>query len=48
MGEVLAENSIDTQAEFGLNKKVVQVEREKCILCGYCGARCPDFCIKIV
>ena len=24
------------------------VNREKCVLCGYCGKRCPDFCIKII
>jgi len=26
----------------------VQVEDEKCVLCGYCGAVCPNFCIKII
>ena len=26
----------------------IQVDRSKCVLCGYCGKRCPDFCIKIV
>lgn len=25
-----------------------RVNREKCVLCGYCGAYCPDFCIKII
>lgn len=24
------------------------VNKEKCVLCGYCGAYCPDFCIKII
>lgn len=24
------------------------VDREKCVLCGYCSAYCPDFCIKII
>lgn len=25
-----------------------KVNSEKCVLCGYCGAYCPDFCIKII
>ncbi|MCR1897951.1 aldo/keto reductase [Irregularibacter muris] len=25
-----------------------QVDREKCVLCGYCGAYCPQFCIKVI
>ena len=25
-----------------------QVNPEKCVLCGYCSAYCPDFCIKII
>jgi aryl-alcohol dehydrogenase-like predicted oxidoreductase len=41
-------NSQDTSQESWELKKMVRVETEKCILCGYCGARCPDFCIKIV
>jgi len=28
--------------------KKVTVEKDKCLLCGYCGAVCPDFCIKII
>ncbi|MPW26304.1 aldo/keto reductase [Alkalibaculum sp. M08DMB] len=28
------------------NKAIV--EEEKCITCGYCGAYCPQFCIKVV
>lgn len=24
------------------------VEQEKCILCGYCGSVCPEFCIKVL
>lgn len=24
------------------------VDPEKCVLCGYCSASCPDFCIKVV
>lgn len=30
-----------------INDKVY-VDSEKCLLCGYCGAYCSDFCIKIV
>ncbi|HWR38356.1 MAG TPA: aldo/keto reductase [Patescibacteria group bacterium] len=26
----------------------VVCRHERCILCGYCGARCPEFCLKIV
>ncbi|MDA8236200.1 MAG: aldo/keto reductase [Clostridia bacterium] len=26
----------------------VAVEKEKCVLCGYCGAVCAEFCIKII
>lgn len=29
------------------NGKAV-VDREKCVLCGYCSASCPDFCIKVI
>lgn len=25
-----------------------KVNPEKCVLCGYCGAYCPEFCIKII
>ena len=25
-----------------------KVDRSKCVLCGYCGAYCPQFCIKII
>lgn len=25
-----------------------QVIKERCVLCGYCGAWCPNFCIKII
>lgn len=24
------------------------VNGERCLLCGYCGAECPDFCLKII
>lgn len=26
----------------------MQVDASKCVLCGYCAKRCPDFCIKII
>lgn len=26
----------------------VKVDARKCVRCGYCGARCPEFCIKVV
>ncbi len=26
----------------------VAVDHDKCVLCGYCGAVCPEFCIKII
>lgn len=29
------------------NDKLV-INKEKCLLCGYCSAYCPEFCIKIV
>ncbi|WP_432401088.1 aldo/keto reductase [Wukongibacter sp. M2B1] len=29
------------------NDKLV-VDREKCVLCGYCSSYCPEFCIKVV
>jgi ferredoxin len=25
-----------------------EVNSEKCLVCGYCGAYCPQFCIKVV
>ncbi len=30
-----------------VNGKII-VDRESCIFCGYCGAACPDFCIKVI
>jgi len=28
--------------------KVAVVDPERCVLCGYCGKVCPDFCIKVI
>ena len=25
-----------------------RLKEENCVLCGYCGAECPDFCLKVV
>jgi len=29
-------------------REELTVDREKCVLCGYCAASCEDFCIKIL
>jgi ferredoxin len=26
----------------------VRVDSDKCTLCSYCGALCPEFCIKVI
>ncbi len=26
----------------------VQVDHERCVTCGYCAGRCPDFCLKVL
>ena len=31
-----------------VNENTISVSKEKCVLCGYCGSRCPQFCIKVV
>lgn len=31
-----------------LQDGTLMVDREKCVLCGYCSSYCPNFCIKIV
>ncbi len=29
-------------------KKIALVDPKRCVLCGYCGKVCPDFCIKVI
>ncbi len=36
------------QKALYLKEGKIRVDPEKCVLCGYCGARCPLFCLKIV
>ncbi len=36
------------QHALRLENGSAKVIKEKCVLCGYCSAYCPDFCIKIV
>lgn len=31
-----------------MSKDKVIVDKDKCVLCGYCGSWCPQFCIKII
>ncbi|BBB92894.1 MAG TPA: aldo/keto reductase [Methylomusa anaerophila] len=31
-----------------INDEKVNVNAQRCILCGYCGAACPNFCLKII
>jgi aryl-alcohol dehydrogenase-like predicted oxidoreductase len=31
-----------------IKKDKAAVRRDKCILCGYCAAVCPDFCLKVI
>lgn len=33
---------------LSLENNKAKVDKERCVLCGYCSAYCPDFCIKIV
>ena len=33
---------------LAMGPEKVIVDRSKCVLCGYCSAYCPDFCIKVV
>lgn len=36
------------QMAISLQKGKAVVDPSKCVLCGYCSAYCPDFCIKVV
>lgn len=33
---------------LSLGEKTVEVDSAKCILCGYCSAACPEFCLKVI
>ncbi len=33
---------------LSLGEKTVEVDPDKCVLCGYCGAACPSLCIKVI
>lgn len=35
------------QGALSVQQGKVEINSEDCILCGYCGAFCPDFCLKI-
>jgi aryl-alcohol dehydrogenase-like predicted oxidoreductase len=36
------------QKALSLDNGKASVDPEKCVLCGYCSAYCPDFCIKVI
>lgn len=36
------------QKAIEIKEGKAEVNSEKCVLCGYCSAYCPDFCIKII
>lgn len=37
-----------TNNALSLRNGRVYVDQDKCALCGYCAAACPDFCIKVI
>lgn len=36
-----------SQKALTLTEKGIVIDKEKCVLCGYCAGECADFCIKI-
>lgn len=36
------------QKAIAIEENKAKVNIEKCVLCGYCSAHCPDFCLKII
>lgn len=36
------------QGALYINAGQAVAQQEKCLLCGYCGPVCPDFCIKVI
>ena len=36
------------QKAISVEKGKAVVDSSKCVLCGYCSAYCPDFCIKVI
>ncbi len=36
------------QGALSLEQGQARVDQAKCVLCGYCGAVCPHFCLKII
>ena len=36
------------QQALSLTENGIVVNREKCILCGYCASVCPDFCLEVI
>ena len=36
------------QQALSLTDNGIVVNREKCILCGYCASVCPDFCLEVI
>ncbi len=36
------------QGALRLEQERIRVDQAKCVLCGYCGAVCPHFCLKII
>ena len=41
-------NGLEDPLAKSTGRQKVRVDPNKCLLCGYCGASCPEFCIKII